>query len=107
MRSDRAAELRRIFGADVDVTETSVAQVSHVAAVVASVAADAVLLDVVDPASLLSLVRGLSSVVLLRPILDFVRTSRGEQQPVFAGYGLLAADGQIEPLADGALSPTE
>ena len=105
LRSDRAAELQRIFGTNVDVTETSVTERSHVAAVAASVEADAVLLDVVDPASLGPLVRGLSSEVLLRPILDFVRTSRGEQQPVFVGYGRLTAGGNIEPLADGALMP--
>lgn len=105
IRADRAAELRRIFGEDVEVTQTSVTTLPHVAAVATSIRADAVLLDVVEPAAIGALVDGLRSHTLLRPILDFVRTSRGERQPVFVGYGRVALDGRIESLADGALAP--
>lgn len=107
IRSDRAAELRRIFGGDVHVTETSVTEASHVAAVATSVLADAVLLDVVEPVALAALIEGLGSHVLIRPLLEYVRTSRGEQQPVFVGYGRLAENGRVEPLADGALFPPD
>lgn len=105
IRSDRAAELRRIFGGDVELTETSRTDPSHVAALAESVAADAVLLDVVEPPALRTLVERLSSTTLLRPLLEFVRTSRGEPQPVFVGYGRLTSAGYLGPLADGALSP--
>ena len=105
IRSDRAAELRRIFGGEVDVTETSLTEPSHVAAVAASVVADAVLLDVVAPAALRALTDALGSHTLLRPLLEYVRTSRGEQRPVFVGYGQVTPAGDVEPLPDGALSP--
>ncbi len=107
IRSGRLAELRRIFGGDVQLTEMSLTEASRVAAVATSVSADAVLLDVVEPAALAALVDGLRGHTLLRPLLEFVRTSRGEPHPVFVGYGRLAASGPVEPLPDGALSPGE
>ncbi len=84
----------------------SLTEPSRVAAVAASVSADAVLLDVVEPGALAALVDGLREHTLLRPLLEFVRTSRGKLQPVFVGYGRLAADGHIEPLPPGALFPS-
>lgn len=107
IRSGRFAELRRIFGGEVQLTEMSLTEPSRVAAVATSISADAVLLDVVEPAALAALVDGLRGHTLLRPVLSSFRTSRGEQQPVFVGYGRLAADGHVEPLPDGTLFPAE
>jgi hypothetical protein len=67
--------------------------------------ADAVLLDVVEPVALRVLVSHLGSYVLLRPLTRYIRTSRGERQPVFEGYGRIATSGSVERLADGALHP--
>ena len=83
IRPDRAAELRRIFGVDVVVTETSRTDARHVGGLTASMQADAVLLDVVEPVALGVLVSHIGSYVLLRPLTRYVRTSRGEPQPVF------------------------
>ncbi len=105
IRSDRAAELRRICGHDVEIIETSRTEPSFVAAIVASFGADVVLLDVVEPMALGALVDELRSYTLLRPLVEYVRTSRAEQRPVFVGYGRISATGSVEPLADGALSP--
>lgn len=78
---------------------------SQVAALAATVQADAVLLDVVEPQALATLIDGLGSFVLLRPLLDYVRTSRGERQPVFVGFGRLIAGGHVEQLAEEELRP--
>lgn len=105
IRADRVAELRRVFGGVVEVTETSVTTPSHVEAAVRSIEADAVILDVVEPAALRALHDALGAHTVLRPIVNLVRTSRGEQQPVFTGYGRVRPDGEIEPLVDGVLTP--
>jgi hypothetical protein len=90
----------------VDVTETSVTAPSHVAALAASVSADAVLLDVVEPPALRGLLDRLTSYTVLRPLLEYVPTRRGERQPRFVGYGRVTSAGTVERLAHGELSPS-
>jgi hypothetical protein len=107
VRSDRLAELRRIFGDDVEITETTLSEPDAVAAIAASIVADAVVIDVVAPAALPGLVVALGAYTLLRPQFEHIRTSRGERQPVFAGYGALTAQGAVESLPDGALAISE
>lgn len=105
IRGDRAAELRRVFGTDVEVVETSLVAPVRVAEVVASAVVDAVVLDVVEPVALAALIEALAAHTLLRPILEFVRTSRGQRQPVFVGYGRLMRSGDVVKLTDGELAP--
>jgi hypothetical protein len=107
VRSDRLAELRRIFGDDVEITETTLSEPDAVAAIAASIVADAVVIDVVAPAALPGLVAALGAYTLLRPQFEHIRTSRGERQPVFAGYAALSAQGALQSLPDGALAISE
>jgi hypothetical protein len=78
-----------------------------VVAIAASIAADAVVIDVVAPPVLPGLVAALGSYTLLRPLVEHIRTSRGERQPVFTGYAVLTSQGTLEPPADGALAIPE
>ncbi|MCA1706812.1 MAG: hypothetical protein LC808_27550 [Actinobacteria bacterium] len=107
IRSDRLRELRRILGDDVQITETTLTEPDAVEAIAASIPAEAVVIDVVAPPALPALVAALASYTLLRPLFEHVPTSRGERQPVFAGYAALTADGVLEALADGALTIPE
>lgn len=50
---------------------------------------------------------GLRSHLLLRPTFEQLRTSRGELQPVLAGYARLSADGNWIRLDNGALTTVE
>jgi hypothetical protein len=104
IRPDRLTELRRIFGADVEVSETWLSDPSGVEQIAASVDADAVVIDLATPPELADLVDALGSRVLLRPVMDYVPTSRGERQPVFVGYARLTQAGELEPLADSELA---
>lgn len=104
IRSDRVAELQRILGDDVEIAETSQTEPEAVAAIAASIVADAVVIDVVTPTVLPGLVAALSAYTLLRPLFEHIRTSHGERQPVFAGYAALTPQGALENLADGALA---
>ena len=104
IRADRLAELRRILGDDVEVTETTLTEPDAVAAIAASIAADAVVIDVVAPPVLAGLVAALGAYTVLRPLFEHIRTSHGERQPVFAGYAVLTPEGGLKPLADGALA---
>lgn len=106
IRSDRLAELRRIFGDDLEITETSRTEPESesVAAIAASIVADAVVIDVVAPPVLSGLVAGLAAYTLLRPLFEHIRTSHGERQPVFARYAALTPQGVLEILPDGALA---
>ena len=104
IRSDRLAELRRILGDDVEITETTQTEPGAVEVIASSIAADAVVIDVVAPPVLAGLVAALGAYPLLRPLFDHIRTSHGERQPVFAGYAALTSQGTLEPLTDGALA---
>lgn len=104
IRADRLAELRRILGDDVEVTETTLTEPDAVEALATSIAADAVVIDVVAPPVLPGLVAALGGFPLLRPLFEHIRTSHGELQPVFAGYAALSPNGGLEPLSDGALA---
>lgn len=84
-------------------TETNRTEPAYVSVLAASVGADAVLLDVVEPVALDVLVNGLGAHTLLRPLLEYVRTSRGELQPVFVGYGRISEGGTVELLPDASL----
>ena len=107
IRADRLAELRRILGDDVEVTETTLTEPDAVAAIAASIAADAVVIDVVAPPVLAGLVAALGAYTVLRPLFEHIRTSHGERQPVFAGYAVLTPEGGLKPLPDGALAIPE
>lgn len=107
IRSDRHAELRRILGDDVAITEITLTEPDAVKAIAASVAADAVVIDVVAPSVLPGLVDAMGSYTLLRPLFEHIRTSHGERQPVFVGYAALSPQGTLEPLPDGALAISE
>jgi hypothetical protein len=101
IRLDRVRELRRIFGDNVEVIDTTFTDPDAVESIIVSIDADAVVIDVV------SLVAALRRHTLLRPIFDQVRTGRGEPQPVFAGYARLTADGDLESIEDGACASPE
>jgi hypothetical protein len=107
IRLDRVRELRRIFGDNVEVIDTTFTDPDAVESIIVSIDADAVVIDVVAPAVLVSLVAALRRHTLLRPIFDQVRTGRGEPQPVFAGYARLTADGDLESIEDGACASPE
>jgi hypothetical protein len=107
IRRDRLQDLQRIFAGHVEVIETSSTDPAVVHDAALSIAADAVVIDVASPLQLAALVGGLRSHVLLRPTFGQLRTSRGELQPVFAGYARLAADGSWTRLDDGALTAAE
>jgi hypothetical protein len=107
IRSDRLAELRRIFGDDVEITEASRTEPEAIAATAALVMADAVVIDVVAPDVLPGLGAALNAYTLLRPLFEHVRTSHGERQPVFAGYGALTPQGVLETLSDRALAVSD
>jgi hypothetical protein len=64
-------------------------------------------IDVVSPLQLAALIGDLRSHLLLRPTFEQLRTSRGEVQPVFAGYAHLSADESWTRLEDGALTIIE
>jgi hypothetical protein len=104
IRPDRLAELRRILGGDVEITETTLTESDAVEAIARSIGADAVVIDVVAPPVLPGLGAALGAFTLLRPVFEHVRTSHGERQPVFAGYAALTPEGGLEPLTDGALA---
>lgn len=99
--------MRRILGDDVEITETTRTEPDAVEAIAASIGADAVVIDVVAPSALPGLVAALGAYTLLRPLFEHVRTSRGERQPVFAGYAALTPGGVLERLADAALTIPE
>lgn len=105
IRSDRLDELRRIFGAAVHVIETSAADPSTVEQLAATVGANAVIIDVVAPSVLAELLAALGSRMVLRPVIEHISTSRGERQPIFSGYARHTRTGELEPLADGELTP--
>lgn len=107
IRRDRLRDLQRIFDAPVDVVETTSTDPVLVQAAASSIAADAIVIDVVSPLHLAALIGDLRSHLLLRPTFEQLRTSRGELQPVFAGYARLSADGNWTRLDDGALTITE
>jgi len=107
IRFDRLAELRRILGDDVEVTETTLTEPDAVEGIAASTGADAVVIDVVAPPLLAGLVAALSAYTVLRPLFEHIRTSHGELQPVFAGYAALTPEGGLEPLPDRALAIPE
>ncbi|MDQ3642640.1 MAG: hypothetical protein M3450_14520 [Actinomycetota bacterium] len=104
IRADRLAELRRILGDDVEITETTLTEPEAVEAIASALGADAVVIDVVAPPVLGGLVAALSAYTMLRPLVEHIRTSHGELQPVFAGYAALTPQGTLEPLPDGALA---
>ncbi len=93
IRPDRVRELQRIFGDNVEVTDTTFTDPAAVESIIVSIDSDAVVIDVVAPAVLLSLVAALREHTLLRPIFDQVHTGRGEPQPVSAH--LTAAGGGV------------
>lgn len=104
VRRDRLRDLQRIFDGPVDVIETSSTDPARVHAAALSIGADAIVIDVVSPLQLAALVGDLRSHLLLRPTFEQLRTSRGELQPVFAGYARLVAEGNWTRLEDGALT---
>jgi hypothetical protein len=107
IRLDRLQDLQRIFDGPVDVIETSTTDPALLNAAALSIAADAIVIDVVSPPHLDAVIGGLRSHLLLRPTFEHLRTSRGELQPVFAGYARLSADGTWTRLEDGALTIIE
>lgn len=107
IRSDRLRDLRRILGDEVEITETTLMEPAAVEAIAASIAADAVVIDVVAPSALPALIAALGSYAVLRPLFEHIRTSRGEHQPIFAGYAAVTAQGVLELLPDGALEISE
>lgn len=90
-----------------DVVEPTSTDPVLVQAAASSIAADAIVIDVVSPLQLAALIGDLRSHLLLRPTFERLRTSRGELQPVFAGYARLSANGNWMRLDDGALAITE
>jgi hypothetical protein len=107
IRRDRLQDLQRIFDGPVDIVAASSTDPALVHAAALSIAADVIVIDVVSPVQLAALIGGLRSHLLLRPTFEQLRTSRGELQPVFAGYARLSADGSWTRLDDGALTITE
>ena len=107
IRRDRLQDLQRIFDGPVDLIETSSTDPAVVSAAALSIAADAIVIDVVSPLQLAALIGGLRSHLLLRPTFEQLRTGRGELQPVFAGYARLSADGSWTRLDNGALTIIE
>lgn len=105
--SDRLQDLQRIFDGPVDVIETSSTDPAVVHAAALSIAADAIVIDVVSPQQLAAIIGGVRSHLMLRPTFEQLRTSRGELQPVFAGYARLSPDGNWTRLDDGALRIVE
>lgn len=61
IRADRLAELRRILGDDVEVTETTLTEPGTVEAIAAAIVADAVVIDIVAPPALPGLVTALGA----------------------------------------------
>jgi len=106
-RRDRLQDLQRIFDGPVDVIETSTTDPALINAAALSLTADAIVIDVVSPPQLAALIDGLRSHLLLRPTFEQLRTSRGELQPVFAGYARLSADENWIRLDNGALTIVE
>ncbi len=107
LRPDRLSDLERIFATSVSVSEMATTDPAVLSEAAKSLAVDAIVLDVVRPAPLRRLVDALGAHQLLRPTWAETRTSRGELQPRFAGYGLIEGDGTLRPVADGELAPGE
>ncbi len=103
----RRAELRRIFGEDVDVFEVSHLEVdaSTLVKAIREAGPDAVVLATAPPLHRRAIEELAPETPVLRPMSKWVRNSRGgEMEERSAGLGLVRADGQLEPLADAALA---
>lgn len=100
-RSGRVAELERIFSETVELVE--VTSVAELEGALVGARADAVVLDAPGPGALADAVEVSGSVPILRPIWTQRRSSRGETDEVFDGYGRLIGS-EVVPLGDGGLS---
>lgn len=107
LRSNRRAELERIFGTGVEVFDTALADAGSLRQLARVLDVDAIVLDVVAPPALPELLDGLGDYRVLRPTWVETRTSRGELQPSFAGYRLLGSDASLRSIDDGALVPQD
>jgi hypothetical protein len=103
-RNDRAAELLRLFGADVEVVLlVRATDARAVAQAAAEHGVRAVLAEVFrgDLAELRQLV---APVPVLRPMFERRPGPHAAPSERFAGYGRLLADGTVEALPDRALA---
>jgi hypothetical protein len=107
LRPDRLAELERLFATTVLATDTVTTDPAALLHAGRTLAADAIVLDVVAPTAIARLIDTLAAHHLLRPTWIEARTSRGENQPRFAGGALVERDGTLRTLADGELAPRD
>jgi len=107
LRPGRLPDLERIFATTVVVTDATTTDPTTLLEAAESLAVDAVVLDVVAPAAMPQLIDALAAYRLLRPTWVETRTSRGERQPRFAGYGLVEPDGTLRAVGDGELAPPD
>ncbi|MGH8906169.1 MAG: hypothetical protein ACRD0K_06575 [Egibacteraceae bacterium] len=102
----RQAEIKRIFGPDVEIIHQSPVRWSAVGLRQAIVAAqpDAVVLATAVPRHRRAIEELQGDMAILRPMYERVRNHRGEVEERHIGFGLLHDEGQIQFLADGALT---
>jgi len=100
-REHRLGELRRIFAADVELVE--VFDIAAMAAAIGTHGVVALAVDATGPGELADALAAAGQLPVLRPLWREQRSSRGEIDRLFDGYGLLTATG-ITELADGSLS---
>ncbi len=100
-REARVAELERILGTAVDLVE--VFDVIDLATAMETPDVRAVAIDATATDDLADAVRIAGQLPVLRPLWRRLRTSRGEVDELFVGYGLLTGGG-VESVPDGALA---